>query len=82
MFKVKTEIVVSLVLAAILTVIGFFLKETFLAVKGLEKDIAAIREKMMVLEATRITRNDIKDMIAEYHSTHPCIRGAITQEKK
>lgn len=80
MFKINSEVVFSIVLTAMLAVLGYFFMETCKSIKGVEKDLAAIRTKMDVLEATRITRNDIKEMIAEYHSTHPCIRGAIQKE--
>lgn len=73
-YKLNTDTITSIVLTAVLAVIGYFLMETFKSVKGLEKDVAAIRSKIMVLEATRITRENIKEMIAEYHSSHPCTK--------
>lgn len=72
MFKLSSDTIFAVVISVLLGVVGYFLKETCVSIKGLEKDIITIREKMLVIEATRITRADIKEMIAEYHSTHPC----------
>ena len=72
MFKINPDTIFAIVISVLLGLIGYFLKETCVSIKGLEKDIITIREKMLVLEATRITRADIKEMISEYHTTHPC----------
>jgi hypothetical protein len=81
-YKLNTDTITSIVLTAVLAVIGYFLMETCKSVKGLEKDVAAIRSKIMVLEATRITRENIKEMIAEYHSSHPCPMGKQKRSEK
>lgn len=75
MLKINSDIVLSLTLTAVLAVIGYFLMETCNSIKGLEKDVVTIREKITALESKRITRNDIKEMIADYHASHPCIIG-------
>lgn len=75
-YKLNADVITSIVLTAVLGVIGYFLMETCKSVKGLEKDVAAIRSEIMVLKATRITRADIKAMIIEYHNTHPCTSNA------
>lgn len=75
MCKINHDTLILSVLGLLLAVIGYFLKETYISIKSLEKDVITIREKMLVLETTRITREDIKEMIVEYHATHPCIRG-------
>ena len=61
----------KLCLTVSLAVIGFFLMQTFLAIKNLEKDIITIREKISAFEATRMTRKDIMEMISDYHENHP-----------
>ena len=63
-------------LAILLAGNGYFLMQTFSTIKSLEKDIITIREKISVFEATRLTRQDIMEMIADYHENHPCIRTA------
>jgi hypothetical protein len=74
-FKLSSDTIFAVIISVLLGVVGYFLKETCVSIKGLERDIITIREKMLVIEATRITRADIKEMIAEYHSTHPCKGG-------
>jgi hypothetical protein len=69
-------------MAALLAIIGYFLMETCNSIKGLEKDVVTIREKVTVFEATRITRRDISEMIAEYHSSHPCPMGKTKRSEK
>ncbi|MBR2510435.1 MAG: hypothetical protein IKB71_11925 [Lentisphaeria bacterium] len=56
--------------------------QTFATIKSLGKDIITIREKMSALEATRLTRKDIMEMISEYHDHHPCINAIYKKEKK
>ena len=68
MFRVNSDA------AAILGIIGYFLSETCNSIKTLEKDVITIREKIIAFEATKISRKDIMEMIAEYHTTHPCVR--------
>lgn len=82
MLKAHSDTICTIILGVLLAIIGYFLKETCISIKGLERDVIAIREKMLVIESTRITRSDIKEMIAEYHATHPCIMGAIQKETK
>lgn len=75
---------VGSLIMVMLTVIGFLaketfstIKETFVSVKSLEKDIVNIRIKLTELEAKRITREEMERVIREYHHTHPCInKGA------
>lgn len=70
------------VLAALLAIISYFLMQTFSTIKSLERDIITIREKLSALEATKLTRRDIMEMISEYHDHHPCINAIYTKEKK
>lgn len=66
------DALLKITLTIMLAVIGFFLMQTFSTIKSLEKDIITIREKIIVLEATRLERSDIMRMISDYHQTHPC----------
>ena len=52
-------------LTVMLALIGFFLMQTFSTIKSLEKDIITIREKLSALEATKLTRRDIMEMISD-----------------
>jgi hypothetical protein len=49
------------------------IKETFVSIKTLEKDIVNIRLKLTELEAKRISREEIEKIIKNYHDAHPCI---------
>lgn len=72
---------VSGMIILMLAIIGFFVqesfdtvKETFVSIKTLEKDIVNIRIKLTELEAKRISRDEIERIIKDYHDSHPCIR--------
>ena len=49
------------------------IKETFVSIKTLEKDVVNIRLKLTELEAKRITREELERVVRNYHDTHPCI---------
>ena len=68
----KFDSFLKVVLTVLLAIIGFFMMQTFSTIKSLEKDIITIREKISAFEATRLTRQDILAMIADYHVNHPC----------
>ena len=70
--EMKTDTLLKLVLTALLTISGYFLMQTFATIKSLEKDVVAIREKITALEATRLSRKDVLEMISDYHFSHPC----------
>jgi hypothetical protein len=63
------------VIILLLGIVGFFAKETYATIKTLEKDIVSIRLKLSDLEAKRVSREEIIDIIKEYHTTHPCLNG-------
>ena len=67
------------IMLLMLSIIGFFVKETFASIKSLEKDVVSIRVKLADFEAKRISREEIEKIIKNYHDTHPCI---ITQKKE
>jgi hypothetical protein len=71
----------------LLAIIGFLakesfatIKETFVSIKTLEKDIVNIRLKLTELEAKRISREEIEKIIKNYHDAHPCILKKTTGE--
>ena len=61
------------IMLLMLSIIGFFVKETFASIKSLEKDVVSIRVKLADFEAKRISRDEIEKIIKNYHDTHPCI---------
>ncbi len=83
--KISSEKIVlwfaSGVIIIMLAVISFLvkesfatIKETFVSIKTLEKDVVNIRLKLTELEAKRITRSELEKIIKDYHDNHPCIR--------
>lgn len=63
--------VVKIVLAVLLSIVSFFVTQTYFSIKSLEKDVVTIRVKLAELETARITRSEIREIIAEYHNSHP-----------
>ena len=82
MEKINSDWFFKGTLAILLGVIGFFLMQTFSTIKSLEKDIITIREKLSALEATKLNRKDIMEMISDYHDHHPCINAIFKQGEK
>lgn len=67
----KGDTIVKVILTALLSVVSFFVTQTYFSIKSLEKDVVTIRVKLAELETARITRTEIKEIVAEYHNSHP-----------
>lgn len=61
----------KIALTVLLSVVSFFVTQTYFSIKTLEKDVVTIRVKLAELETSRITRTEIRELIAEYHNSHP-----------
>jgi hypothetical protein len=62
----------KLLTGTLLAVVSFFSAQTYFSIKNLEKDVITIRLKLAEFEAPRISRAEIREIIAEYHNSHPC----------
>ena len=60
----------KLLTSALLAVVGFFSAQTYFSIKNLEKDVITIRMKLAEFEAQRISREEIRSLIKEYHNSH------------
>lgn len=76
------------IIIIMLAVISFLVKEsfatikdTFVSIKTLEKDVVNIRLKLTELEAKRISREELEKIIKDYHNNHPCI-FALKNERR
>ena len=67
----KSDNFLKIVLTVLLSVVSFFVTQTYFSIKTLEKDVVTIRVKLAELETARITRKEIRELIAEYHNSHP-----------
>ena len=67
----KNETFGKLFFGILLTMTGFFSAQTFLSIKTLEKEVISIRIKLAEFEAKRIDRDEIRQLISEYHNSHP-----------
>ena len=68
----KSESIVKIILGVLLAIIGFYSAQTFYSIKALEKEVVTIRVKLAEFEAKRISREEIRNLIADYHDNHPC----------
>lgn len=68
----KSESIVKTILGVLLAIIGFYSAQTFYSIKALEKEVVTIRVKLAEFEAKRISREEIRNLIADYHDNHPC----------
>lgn len=65
----------KIVITVLLSVIGFFLMQTFFGIKNMEKDIVTIRVQLAEFKAKHISREQIEKIIKDYHDNHPCTRN-------
>ena len=67
----KGDNILKTVMAVLLGVVSFFVTQTYYSIKSLEKDVVTIRVKLAELETARISRKEIRELISEYHDSHP-----------
>lgn len=67
----KGDNVVKTILTILLGITSFFAAQTYFSIKALEKDVVTIRVKLAELETSRITRQEIREIVSEYHNSHP-----------
>lgn len=63
-------------LSILLAIIGYFSSETLKSIKYLEKEFIDVKVHLERLEQNRVSRSEIKELIKEYHLSHPC-KGAL-----
>lgn len=67
----KGDNLMKIVLTVLLSVVSFFVTQTYFSIKSLEKDVVTIRVKLAEFESSRISRSEIRELISEYHNSHP-----------
>lgn len=72
----KSENASKIIFWILLMLCGFFFAQTYLSMKQLEKDVVSIRITLEKLEGSRISRQEIRELISEYHNTHPCVNAS------
>ena len=67
--------IVCTVLIVLFGIVSFFSVQTFSSIKSMEKEVITIRLKLVELESSRITREEIRELIKDYHDSHPvCVQ--------
>lgn len=75
----KAENTLKVIIGILLTIVGFFSVQTYLSIKELEKEVVTIRVKLAEFEAQKITRDEIRNLISDYHESHPCTANIKNQ---
>ena len=70
--KQRSDRLLELVIAVLLAICGFFLVQTVLSIKVVEKELQTVRLALERMDAERITRAEIRELIQDYHNNHPC----------
>lgn len=73
--KQRADRLLEIFLAVLLAACAFFLAQTFSGIKSLEKEMKVVSLAIERLETSRITRQEIKELIIDYHNNHPCQYG-------
>ena len=58
------------IIGILLTVIGFFSAKTYASIERLSLEVSGLRYEIGKLEASRITRSEIREIVADYHNSH------------
>ena len=67
--------IVCTVIIVLFGIVSFFSVQTFSSIKSMEKEVITIRLKLVELESSRITREEIRELIKDYHDSHPvCVQ--------
>ena len=78
--KQRSDRILELIIAALLAICGYFLIQTVDSIKTVEKELSVVRVAVEKIDAARITRQEVRELIADYHNNHPCIWGKEAQK--
>lgn len=67
--------VLLFVLNFLLIIVGFFSAKTYSSIERLASEVNRLSEAVITVKAAQITRNEIRQIIADYHASHPCVNA-------
>lgn len=68
-----TKAIVGILVALIgllLTVIGFFSAKTYASIERLSLEVSSLKYEIGKLESSRLTRQEVREIVADYHESH------------
>ena len=68
--KAIVGILVTLI-GLLLTVIGFFSAKTYASIERLSLEVSSLKYEIGKLESSRLTRQEVREIVADYHESHP-----------
>lgn len=58
------------VIGLLLAIVGFFSAKTYASIEKLSVDVADLRLELRGLEAGKLSRADVREIVADYHESH------------
>jgi succinate dehydrogenase hydrophobic anchor subunit len=59
----------------LLIIVGFFTAKTYASIERLASEVNRLSEAVILVKAEQISRAEIRQIISEYHNSHPCLYG-------
>lgn len=72
--KVATAVLLFL-LNFLLIIVGFFTAKTYASIERLASEVNRLSEAVITVKAAQITRDEIRQIVSDYHASHPCVWG-------
>lgn len=74
--KVAEGIFYKIGFGILIAMIAFFCSQYVLKLNEIQKDLAKLQIEVGKIQIQIIDREEIKEIIKEYHETHPCLKGS------
>ena len=65
--------VLLFVVNLLLVIVGFFTAKTYASIERLASEVNRLSTAVVTLQASQITRAEIRTIVADYHGSKPCI---------
>ena len=65
--------VMVFVVNLLLVVVGFFTAKTYSSIERLASEVNRLSAAVITLQAGQITRAEIRQIVADYHGSKPCV---------
>lgn len=74
--KVAEGIFYKIGFGILICMIAFFCSQYVLKLNEIQKEIAKLQIEVGKIQIQIIDRQQIREIIKEYHETHPCLKGS------
>lgn len=65
----------KIALTVLLAMVGYFCSQYVMKLNEIQKQISKLQIEVVKVQSQLISRNEIHELIKEWHETHPCLVG-------